>query len=331
MFGISIKGRLSGLLSGFAVAATLSFCGQALAAEWKLAHILAPGHPVHHALEESAASIEKRTEGRIKIKVFPSAQLGSGPEIITGMTLGSIEMNIAGPGMLSRWNPRLSVLEAPYLAKDFDHLTRIYQSPTFQEIVTQLRQDHGIRMLGMWNYGARHITNSKHEIKSAADLKGLKLRVSEIALSLEWAKALGMTPTPIPFSELYLSLQTGIVDGQETPLSSIISSKYYEVQRHLALTGHVISGVMPLIAESAWSSISPEDQRVVEEEFAASGVRYSKYVLDQEEAMTKDLEKRGMTVTRPDVSSMQSAMGPLYAKFAEIWGAGTFEKLRDTP
>jgi tripartite ATP-independent transporter DctP family solute receptor len=297
------------------------------AAEWKLAHILPPEHPANRAFEAAAKEIAQKTAGRIDIKIFPAGQIGSAKEIITGLTLGTVQMALDGPGILSQWNRRLSVLEAPYLAKDFAHLKRIVESPDGQKLYDELRQRHNIRLLDVWYYGTRHLTNSKRPINAMADLSGLKLRVPEIALSLAWARAMGMTPTPMAFPELYLAMQTGIVDGQENPLPTINSAKFFEVQKHLALTGHLVSMISPLVAEDAWNAASEADRKVMVDALKATGLTYNTEIEKLEADLVRQLEVKGMQVTRPDREAMRKAMVPVYAKFEEAWGKGTYAAL----
>jgi tripartite ATP-independent transporter DctP family solute receptor len=319
---MNLKHALVGALVAFGVGT-----GTAAADTWRLGHIMPPDHPANRALEEAAKEIAEKTEGRVTIEVYPAGQIGSAKEIITGLTLGTVQMAVDGPGILSQWNPRLSVLEAPYLAKDFAHLQRIIASPEGTKLYDELRENHGIRLLDVWYYGTRHVTNNVRPVNTLEDIKGMKLRVPEIALSLEWAKAMGATPTPMAFPELYLGLQTGIVDGQENPLATIKSGKFFEVQKHLALTGHLVSLIAPMVAETSWSAASPEDQKIVIEVLKAAGDKYDKAMTDLEASLVAELEAAGMQVTEPDRDAMREAVKPVYEMFSEQWGAGTVEAL----
>lgn len=300
----------------------LGLVSAAAAVEWKLGHILPPDHPGNRALEAAAKEIAAQTQGRIDIKVFPAGQIGNAKEIITGMTLGAAQMAFDGAGILSQWSKPLSALEAPYLANDFAHLKRMYESPEGQKLTGDLLKRHKIRVLDVWYYGTRHLTNSKRPINAMADLSGLKLRVPEIALSIEWAKALGMTPTPMAFPELYLGMQTGIVDGQENPLPTINAAKFYEVQKYLALTGHLVQSVSPLVAEDAWMAASEADRKIVLDVITAAGAKYSADVEKLEADLVNQLEAKGMQVSRPDREPLRKAMAPVYAKFEDVWGKG---------
>ncbi len=316
-----------GKLIGSAVVASALMFSAANAEEWRLGHVLPPSHPTNIALEAAAAEILAQTDGRIDIKVFPAGQIGGAKEVLTGMTVGTHQMAFDGAGILSQWNARAGVFEAPFLAADFAHLDRMTASPAGQEIFDELLNDHGYRVLDVWYYGTRHLTNNRGPVNSVADMAGLKVRVPEVALSLAFAKALGASPTPMAFSELYLGLQTGVVDGQENPLPTIDAAKFYEVQDHLALTGHLVQFVAPIVSEAAWSAASEADRAVVLDVFSSVGDAYNQSIVDVEAGLVAALEAAGMQVTRPDRAEMAASMAPLYAEFDSVWGAGTYDAM----
>lgn len=299
----------------------------ALGDEWRLGHILPPDHPGNRALEAAAVEISERTDGRVDIKVFPAGQIGGAKESLTGMTIGTHQMAFDGAGILSQWTPELGALEAPFLAKDFAHLERLIDSEKGQELLDKLREDHGIRLLDVWYYGTRHMTNNAQPINSVADVDGLKIRVPEVQLSLEFIKALGGRPTPMAFPELYLGLQTGVVDGQENPLPTINAAKFFEVQDHLALTGHLVQFVAPLVAEDVWQRTSEEDRAVVMEVLQSQGDAYNQSIVELEASLVAELESQGMQVTTPDREEFAAAVQPIFADFEDDWGTGTFEAL----
>lgn len=309
------------------LALAIGSASPALAAEWKMGHILPAEHPAHLAMVAAAEEISSRTDGRIEIVVFPAGQIGAAKEVLTGIQLGTTEMALDGAGILSQWLPALSVLETPFLARDFAHLERLVESEQGQALLDELRESAGMRMLDIWYYGTRQMTNNVRPIESIADMQGIKLRVPEVDLSLQFASALGMTPTPLAFPELYLSLQTGVVDGQENPLTTINAAKFFEVQDHLALTNHLVQFVAPIVSETAWSAASEEDRQVVLEVLQDKGAAYSQGVIAQEAALVDELAAKGMQVTRPDQAQFVAAMGPVHARFEDVWGAGIHDAL----
>ena len=311
-------------------AATLAIvlaAAPATAAEWKMGHILPAEHPAHEAMIDAAEEIAERTDGRIEITVYPAGQIGGAKEILTGLQLGTNEMALDGAGILSQWLPALSVLEAPFLAQDFPHLERLVASEQGQSLLDELRASAGMRVLDIWYYGTRQMTNDVRPIETIEDMEGIKLRVPEVDLSLEFARALGMTPTPMAFPELYLALQTGVVDGQENPLPTIDAAKFYEVQDHLALTNHLVQFVAPIVAETAWNMASEDDRTVVREVLQRVGDAHNDAVIAREEALVDGLANKGMQVTRPEQGEFVEAMSPVYADFEDVWGEGVYESL----
>lgn len=319
--------RFLNKLGVVATAVSLTMTAQVSAEEWRLGHVLPPSHPTHIALEKAAAEVLEKTEGRVDIKVFPSTQIGGAKEVLTGLTLGTHQMAFDGAGILSQWAPSMGVFEAPFLAKDFAHVERMIDSEKGREILEELRADHGYRVLDVWYYGTRHLTNNRGPVNSVADMADMKVRVPEVSLSLSFMKALGATPTPMAFSELYLGLQTGVVDGQENPLPTIEAAKFYEVQEHLALTGHLVQFVAPIVSEQAWDSLSEADQAVLVEVFASVGDEYNQSIVDVEADLVAMLKDKGMNVTTPDRAAMAAAMAPVYAEFDSVWGAGVFDAM----
>jgi len=322
---MTYKNHLSAL--ALSVAAGAAFVMSASAVEWRLGHILPPEHPGNKALEEAAAEIADKTDDRVEISVFPAGQIGGAKEILTGLQLGTTEMAFDGAGILSQWSAPLSVLEAPYLAQDFNHLDRLVASETGQQLLEDLRESAGMRVLDIWYYGTRQVTNDVRPIETPEDMDGIKLRVPEVDLSLRFAEALGATPTPMSFPELYLGLQTGVVDGQENPLSTIEAAKFYEVQDHLALTNHLVQFVAPIVSESAWNAISEEDRQTVRDVFQSTGDAYNQEMIETEEALVEELESNGMQVTRPDTAPFAEAMTPVYEGMTDVWGEGVYDEL----
>lgn len=319
--------RLMNRIITIAATVTLAFTAKVSAEEWRLGHVLPPSHPTHIALEKAAAKVLEKTGGRVDIRVFPSAQIGGAKEVLTGLTLGTHQMSFDGAGILSQWAPGMGVFEAPFLARDFAHVERMIDSDKGREIVEELRTGHGYRMLDVWYYGTRHLTNNRGPVNGVADMADMKVRVPEVALSLAFMKALGATPTPMAFSELYLGLQTGVVNGQENPLPTIHAAKFYEVQDHLALTGHLVQFVAPIVSEQAWKSLSEADRTALTEAFASVGDEYNRSIVDIEAELVSTLRGKGMNITTSDRAAMAEAMAPVYAEFDSVWGEGVYDAM----
>jgi tripartite ATP-independent transporter DctP family solute receptor len=174
-----------------------------------------------------AELVDQKTKGAVNVQVFPSSQLGNDRDMTEGMRLGSVDFALIA-GVLSNFEPRLGLLEIPYIFRDAEHMRKVLNGPIGDELASAV-QKSGIRVLGWWERGPRELTSNK-QVKSVADVKGMKIRVPEIPVSVDAWRAFGANPTPMAFGEVYTGLQQKVIDGQENPLAIISSAKLYEVQ-----------------------------------------------------------------------------------------------------
>src|SRR5689334_23432696 len=203
----------------------------------KWAHVYETSEPYHKWSLWAADEIKKRTNGRYEIAVFPASSLGKESDINQGMTLGTVDMIISGLSFAARTMPRFGVGYYPYTFRDGEHLVKWASSDAFKQLADEYRQKTGIQVTAMTYYGTRH-TSSNRGFTDCAGMKGLKMRVPDVPAYLALPKSCGANPTPIAFAEVYLALQNGTVDAQENPLTPIEAKKFYEVQKHIILTGH---------------------------------------------------------------------------------------------
>lgn len=310
---------LAVLLAGFPAAAQ-----QPLVLKWGI--VLQPEHPFVLGMKKTAETVAQKTGSRIQIQVFPSAQLGTGKDMIEAVVFGSQAMATEGAAMFSQWAPRLSIMEAPYLFRDVQHMYAAMRSPIGQEMLDELVAKRGLRSLGVLYYGVRHLTANK-PVQKPADVKGMKLRVPEVPLYLEMARAWGANPTPMAFAELYLALKQGTVDAQENPIPTINSGKFYEVQKYLVLTGHIMVPQFHAISDKLWKSLPPADQKILQEA-VDEGIAFSNDLLiKQEQSLVEEFKKKGMQVIGPDVDAFRKASMTAIPKLEERWGKGLYERL----
>ena len=215
--------------------------------------------PYHTESVWAASEIKKRTNGKFDIEVFPASSLGKETDINQGMALGTVDMIISGPSFAARSYPRLGIAYYPFIFRDADHLLAYARSPVFAEMVKEFRNKTGIQILAYTYYGARHTTAQK-AFTNCAGMKGLKIRVPDVPSYMATPKACGANPTPIPFAEVYLALQTGTVDAQENPLTTIEAKKFYEVQKAIMLTGHIVDGLTTQVAPHVWNKLTDQEK-----------------------------------------------------------------------
>jgi tripartite ATP-independent transporter DctP family solute receptor len=231
-----------------------------------------PGHPNNRCGATQMFDALNAANVGLSAKVYPAAQLGTAPQMIEQLVVGELEMAMGSPSDLGVWHPPLSVMTAAYAFKDYSGVKEFVEGEIGQRLYDEVLKKAGVRILGTWLYGTRHMTANK-QIRTPEDMAGLKIRVPDAPIMLANLQAMGGSPTPMAFGEVYLGLQQGVIDAQENPLPSIQSMKFYEEQKYLMLTGHVVETTLIMVAEPFWQSLSDEQraalQKVTDEATAA--------------------------------------------------------------
>ena len=286
----------------------------------RLGHGLAATTPLNHACVKFAELVKERSGGRLDIGVFPSSQLGSMTEHAEAVRLGTIEMYVAGSPFLEPFAPKMSFINLPGMMRDTDHAYKVMYSFALKEVHEPSLLKVGIRPFGYVSNDFRHFTNNKRPIKTLADLKGLKIRTLPTKSVMDTVAALGASPVPMDFSELFSALQQGVVDGQENPFMIIWSSKFYEVQKYLTLTYHIWDTFIFTVNEKFFQSLDGDLQKIVLEagrEAADSGWKEMDKTNNDCLGKLKDL---GMIVTEISRQEVQNAAKPVWSTWLERHG-----------
>jgi tripartite ATP-independent transporter DctP family solute receptor len=293
---------------------------------------VAPDHANSLAANLFAENVGKESGGRLKVEVFPANQLGDVKDVIEYLMTGSVHMYIGGTSETSLFQPEWGVMDCPYLFRDYDHLMKAANSDIIKEIVEKMDKSRGVRVLRAdMYYGTRHLTTLKKSVKTPGDMKGMLIRAPDQPVYLEAVRAMGATPTPVAFSDLYMSLKQGVVDGQENPIPTIYTYKYYEAQKYLMLTGHMIRANV-VGAASAWYKSLPADLQSLIEKNLGVMIDYSnKLTLQQETEMLEELKKLGMEIVQPDVEAFRTAAKDVPKAFIKEWGADTAARIAAIP
>lgn len=295
----------------------------------RLAHEFPVTHPFSQGLEVAVKSIAEESQGRIKIQLLPASQLGSGREIVQQISNGTIDMGFSGSAMLGNWYKPISVFEAPFIARDWNHWKAMFSSPLGLSVQAELEKKTNIMRMGQpWYGGQRHFTTKNKAITTPDDLKGMKIRVPEVPMFLDMIRSVGAQPTPMPLAEVYLALQTGTIDGQENPLPTINGAKLQEVQKHISLTGHVISGLWPIANTKAWAQLSEADRKIVLNGLAKGAAHSDNIINTQETNLVTEFKAKGVVFTNPDKAAFARAMEAVYVKNEENWGKGLVSNLQ---
>ncbi|MDR1315294.1 MAG: DctP family TRAP transporter solute-binding subunit [Spirochaetales bacterium] len=213
-----------------------------------------------------AEYIKEGSQGAIIIEVYPAGQLGEERDITASLTEGSIDFCINANGELAKRIPEYGICDAPYIFANVEHMQKVVMGDLFKPVHERLRKEFGIRILGSLYVGIRHVVTNNKQVRTPADLKGMKIRVPDQQPSIDAFKMLGANPTPIPFGELYLALQQGIVDAAENSYSNIIGPKVYEVTQYLCLTGHIMQNNYLTISEKTFQTLTAEQQKLMVEQ-----------------------------------------------------------------
>jgi len=294
----------------------------------RFAHFGAEDHPSNVAAKQFAERVASRTDGEIKINIFPNNVLGGPPEQAQQIKLGTIDMGLPTQGQLDKYDTAFAAVMLPFIWDSPQHAFRVLDGPAMAWLAP-LAEKQGFILLHNWEYGFRNVTNNVHPINAPGDVKGLKLRTPpelQIQASME---ALGATVQAIAFPELYLALSQKVVDGEENPIAVIYFNKFYEVQKHLALTRHIYNNMIHTVSAATWARLTPGQQAIFREESASAGELMRKLIADQEDDQIKKIEAAGMAVTRPDLAPFRALMGPAYERIAAYAGADNVKKFRE--
>jgi tripartite ATP-independent transporter DctP family solute receptor len=295
------------LVAVLASAAIVAAAPASAQTKLKWAHVYETSEPFHKWSVWAAQEIEKRTNGRYHIDVFPASTLGKESDINQGMTLGTVDMIISGLSFAARTMPRIGVGYYPYTFRDGDHLIKWAKSDAFKSMTDEYRQKTGIQITAMTYYGTRQTTSNK-PFNDCAGMKGLKMRVPDVPAYLALPKACGANPTPIAFAEVYLALQNGTVDAQENPLTTIEAKKFYEVQKAIILTAHIVDSLATQIAPHVWNKLSDQDKKIFTDVTQEAAAKATAEITRHEGELADEFKKKGLQIINPDKKSFQDAI-----------------------
>src|SRR5687768_3707325 len=307
---------LHGVVAAAALAA-LAPAAHAQTVKLTLGHGAAPGNPRHEAALKFAEVLKAKSGGRIEVQVAPSAQLGDDAAMVTALRTGALDISANSQGAVANAVPEYGAFGMPFLFTSSAAAFKLLDGPLGKELADK-SSEKGMILLGTWDNGIRHMTNSKRPITKVDDMKGLKMRVPPDATLVDIMKALGAESQQVKFAELYVALQQGVVDGQENPLVNIHASKLYEVQKHLALTSHQFQMTPLLMSKRSWDRLSEADRKAVNSAAVEATALQRKLSQEGDEKLLADLKAKGVQVTTVDKAAFARAT----AKVDEKWLAG---------
>ncbi len=284
---------LKTLFAALSLAVAAPVMAQAQALKW--AHVYETSEPYHKWSVWAADEIKKRSNGKYDIQVFPASSLGKESDINQGLQIGTVDIIISGASFAARSFPRIGVGYYPYTFRDADHLLAYAKSDVFKELADGYKAKTGVQMTAVTYYGARHSTSNKL-FKNCDEMKGLKMRVPDVPAYMALPRACGANPTPIAFAEVYLALQNGTVDAQENPLPTIEAKKFYEVQKNIILTGHILDSLVTQVAPHVWTKLSDADKKLFTDVMQEAAVKATEDIRKRENELVDEFKKKNINV-----------------------------------
>ncbi len=307
--------RLVSILAATAIA--LSASPAFAQTKLTLGHGAAVGNPRHEAAVAFANAVKAKSGGKIEVQVAPSAQLGDDAAMITALRSGTLDMSANSMGATAAIVPEYGAFGMPFLFTSPGQAFKLLDGPLGKELADISAQKNLI-VLGYWDNGIRHVSNSKRPILSPADMKGLKIRTPPDAVTIDIMTALGAETQQIKFAELYVALQQGVVDGQENPLVNVYASKLYEVQKFISLTAHKFEMNPFLMSKRTWDRLSEPERKIIQEAAAEATALQRKLSREDDARLGPELKAKGVRIDSVDNAAFAKATESVVTK----WSAG---------
>jgi len=299
----------------------------------KLGHIRADTSPTHKGALKFAELVAQKTNGEVEIKVFPNSQLGGILDMFTGMKGGSLDMVYGGINTYAwiKGGEVFQITSVAFLYRDYDHMRRVLLSPVFKPQLDATEKATGVKVLNMnGDTAPRELSTRDKPVRTAADFKGLKIRIAESILARAVFQRLGANPQVIPYADLYMALKQGVVDAQENGVIPIKNMSFYEVQKYLTLTHYVRDVETFYIGTDKWLALTPAQQKALFDASEEAGNLTTDLTKQEIEEATKFLATK-MTVIEPDLASIRKALEGLYEEQFEgkLWPKGLLQQVRE--
>lgn len=288
-----------------------------------------PGHPWTDVGQMISDEIWRRSDGRLKVTQYPAGSLGTQAEALDMLRVGSLDLLTSGPTILYPFDEDVMVFGVPYLFRDKDHAYKVMDEMGDELFNTHILEASGVRTLELWWFGTRTLTiNSDTPIMTPADLDGMKIRSMTIPVYKDAVSSLGANATPVAFTELYMALQTGVVQGQENPVPTIHAQKFFEVQNQIVLTNHTVHMGSVNVSEKTWSGISPEHQALILEVFEEFRPEIDRRIEAQSTDLLTEMQAAGARIVTPDTAAFRThSEAYMMERYGEQWGA-MMEKIK---
>lgn len=291
----------------------------------RLGHVGAPGSLFDQGAQRFKELVHERLRGEVEVRVFAGSQLGEDREMLDGLRLGTLEMH-APASVLHSVEPLLGVFDLPFLVRDRAHFERLAEGEVGERIKASLLQ-RDLVLLAFWENGFRVITNNVRPVRTPEDLRGIKLRTPKDPARVRLFEAFGANATSLPFSEVFSALRQGVVDGQENPLSHIVASRFYEVQKYLSVSNHVYSPAYPIMSRAYFESL-PERVRTVLVEVAEEVGEFQRGIGAERDIADLEFCRQHLQVVEIDRAAFEAAAVPVFEEFAAQFDQDLIDTVR---
>lgn len=282
----------------------------------RLGHGLDVSHSVHKAMVKMGEDLEKLSEGKLKLEIYPSQQLGTERQCLELLQIGSLDMTKVSVGVLENFAPKMKVLGLPFLFRDREHSFQVLDGPIGQQLLNEGEQ-YWLKGLGYYDAGSRSFYTKDRPVRTPEDLKGQKIRVMESVTAMDMVRGLGGSPTPISWGELYTALQQGVVDGAENNPPSFYLSRHYEVCKYYTLNEHTVLPDVLLAGTHLWDKLSEQEQAWLKQAVETSVVYQRKLWLEAENEALEAVQKAGVEIIRPDKTLFADKIKDGFDKYKE--------------
>lgn len=316
----------SKLKKGLVSALCLAWASSAFSAvELKLGHFGSEDHPSHIAAMQFAENVEQRTNGEVKVELYPNNALGSPPEVLEQVIMGVIDMSLSGQDQLAKHVSLFDTVSIPFSLENAEHADRVLDGP-FKDWAAPELEKIGLVYLSSWDWGFRQLTNSVKPIMSPDDIQGLKIRTPPAMTYQAAMEAIGANVQTISFSELVMAMRQGVVDGQENPIGVIYSLKLYESQKYISIINYLYSSMVHVVSADTWNRLSTSQQNIIREESDSARTLMRELTRAEEQKQIAAMRAEGIQIDTPDLAPFQAKMGPAYDQIKKKVGKANFEK-----
>ncbi|MEZ9864975.1 TRAP transporter substrate-binding protein [Vibrio breoganii] len=293
----------------------------------RIAHGASEGHHLHRALLKFKRDVEAKSNGHFEVIIYPQSQLGPDRELIETTQMGIIQISVPPSSILASWDTAFEVVELPFIYPSKESAYNVINSSVADNLLERL-QLINLKGLGFMESGVRHMTNNIRPINNITDFKGIKLRTMKVSSHLETFNSLEAQATPMNFGEVFSALQQRVVDGQENPISLIYAQRFFEVQKYMTLTNHVMTFYTPVMNLDFWESLPLSDQLLIKESFLRASLYQRKLIASETQQQVSEMKKAGLIINELDTITRQAIIAkthPVREHYREKIGKELFD------